>query len=402
MAGAAQQFALEIVMTMKGTGVSVDPLQVDLAQLELTRRPFAVASTLPGAAYSAPQWFQLDEQALFAKQWLCVGRAAELLRAGDYRALTLAGDSILLLRGQDSKLRAFFNVCRHRGSRLIDERAGNVGTRVTCPYHAWSYDTEGRLHTAPQMPGGFCKDDHGLVAIALACWNGFVFVNLDAAAPALGSAMSGLPDLDRYRIAELDCGRRFEYEVHANWKLVVENYSECYHCPGAHPQLHKLTQPISRSERAMEIGSGFNGGPMRLRDGVQTMSMSGASSLPLIPGLSHDDSRYVYYYVIYPNFLLSPHPDYVMTHVALPVAPDRTRVVCEFLFTQEALQRPGFDPADVVEFWDVTNRQDWALCERAQAGVASRGYRQGPYGVAEDCVHRFDHWYADRVVEAIK
>jgi Rieske 2Fe-2S family protein len=388
-------------MTMNGISAGGGQFPLEPAQLNLTRRAFAEAQTLPGAAYTSPLVLQFEQSALFARQWLCVGREAELPRAGDFRLVSIAGDCVMLLRGQDGMLRAFFNVCRHRGSRLVDQVAGNTGTRLICPYHAWSYDTEGRLQNAPQMPAGFCKGDHGLVAVALASWNGFIFVNLDAAAPKFERALPDLPDLARYQMQSLDCGRRIEYEVHANWKLVVENYSECYHCPGAHPQLHKLTELIGRSERQMEVGSCFNGGPMRLRDGVQTMSTSGASTLPLIPGLNHADSRYVYYYVIYPNLLLSPHPDYVMSHIALPLAPDRTRVSCEFLFTREALQRPGFDPSDIVEFWDLTNRQDWGLCERAQAGTASRGYRQGPYGAAEDCVHMFDRWYADRMVELL-
>ena len=125
--------------------------------------------------------------------------------------------------------------------------------------------------------------------------------------------------------------------------------------------------------------------------------MSGKSSLPTIPGLTLEDCRYVHYYVIYPNILLSPHPDYVLIHTAWPLSPGRTQVICEWLFTKEAVSRPDFDPSDVVEFWDVTNRQDWALCERTQLGVSSLGYRQGPYQPVEDCVHTFDHWYADKL-----
>jgi glycine betaine catabolism A len=370
---------------------------VQRGQLDLTRRAFAHALTLPAETYTSAAILRLEERALYFGQWICVGREADVPRAGDFRVLAVAGDSIILMRGQDSVLRAFFNVCQHRGSRLLDEDVGNLGARLVCPYHAWAYDTEGRLQVAPQMAPGFCKEDRGLIPVRLASWNGFVFVNADTAAPDFARALPDLPDLARYRMQDLVCGRRYEYAVQANWKLIVENYSECYHCPGAHPQLHKLTELIGRSERAMESGSCFNGGPMRLRDGVQTMSTSGASSLPLIPGLSHDDSRYVYYYVIYPNILLSPHPDYVMTHYVTPLAADRSKVTCEFLFTQEAVRQPGFDPSGITDFWDLTNKQDWALCERTQKGVASRGYRQGPYNSAEDCVHKFDRWYADRL-----
>jgi glycine betaine catabolism A len=217
----------------------------------------------------------------------------------------------------------------------------------------------------------------------------------------LRSYLKDLPDLTRFRMADLVCGRRIEYEIAANWKLLCENYSECYHCAGAHPQLHRISEPLPRGEREVEEGACFNGGPMKLRDGIQTMSMSGTSRLPTIPGLTHDDCRLVHYYVVYPNLLLSPHPDYVLTHTLWPVAPGRTRVICEWLFTGEAVSQPQFDPSDVVEFWDVTNRQDWKLCERAQEGVGSLGFRQGAYQATEDCVHIFDRWYADQLAPLI-
>jgi Rieske 2Fe-2S family protein len=372
----------------------------DLTLLENTRRPKAQAITLPGAAYSSTQLFALEQRSLFARQWNCVGRADEVPKPGDFVTRSAAGDSIILLRGQDQQIRAFFNVCRHRGSRLLDAPAGSASPLLVCPYHAWSYDNTGHLCAAPQMSATFRKDDYGLVPVATTLWNGLVFVNLDGRAPPFAAAVTDLPDLARYRMAELQCGRHLEYEVQANWKLLVENYSECYHCPGAHPQLHKLTELVGRNERAVEVGACFNGGPMRLRDGVQTMSGSGRSTMPLIPGLTHEDARYVYYYVVYPNLLLSPHPDYVMMHTLVPVAPGRTRVVCEFLFYPDALALPGFDPADIVDFWHLTNTQDWALCERTQSATASRGFRQGPYSEVEDCVHLFDRWYADQMVSA--
>jgi Rieske 2Fe-2S family protein len=231
--------------------------------------------------------------------------------------------------------------------------------------------------------------------------HGFIFLNLDDAAPLLERHLADLPDLSRFRMAELRCGRRIEYEVAANWKLICQNYSECYHCAGVHPQLSRISDLISRGERLQESGSCFNGGPMLMREGVETMSMSGKSTVPAIPGLSAKDHRYVYYYVIYPNLLLSPHPDYVLTHTAWPLGPDRTRIVCEWLFTAEAAEAADFDPTDMVEFWDTTNRQDWTLCERAQAGVRSRGFRPGPYQPTEDCVHTFDCWYAGRLASLL-
>jgi len=369
---------------------------LDPADLHATSRPFAEARTLPAAVYTSAEVLATEQSGLFARTWLCAGREADLPGAGDFLTRDIAGDSILLVRGADGRVRGFYNVCRHRGSRLVDAASGTGLQRILCPYHAWSYRLDGTL---AQLPGADAatRDTLGLSPVQVGTRDGFVFVNLDEAAPPLALQLEDLPDLARFRLPELRAGWRRSYEVQANWKLVVENYSECYHCPGAHPQLARLSDLISRSARPMETGRCFNGGPMQLKDGVETMSLSGRRTVPVIPGLSADDHRYVYYYVIYPNLLLSPHPDYVLTHTAWPLATDRTRVDCELLFTQEALARPGFDPADMANFWDITNRQDWALCERAQAGAASRGYRPGPYQPAEDCVHTFDRWYAERL-----
>ena len=363
---------------------------INPSDLHATCRPFPEARTLPAAVYTAAEVLAIEQAGLFGRTWLCVGREADIPAAGDFFTREIAGDSVLVIRGADQQLRAFFNVCRHRGSRLIDVPSGQGLNRILCPYHAWSYRLDGSL---AQIPGSGDRENLGLVPVSLATRESFIFLNLDSA-PAL---LDDLPDLARFRLPELRCGWRHTYEVQANWKLICENYSECYHCPGAHPQLARLSDLISRSNRPMETGKGFNGGPMQLKDGIETMSLSGKRTVPVIPGLSADDHRYVYYYVIYPNLLLSPHPDYVLTHTAWPLAPDRTRVVCELLFTQEAVGRPGFDPADMADFWDLTNRQDWALCERAQLGAGSRGYRPGPYQSAEDCVHTFDRWYAERL-----
>lgn len=370
-------------------------------QLDLTRREFSAARTLPGAVYGDRGVFSLEQRSLFSREWICIAHASALRAVGDHLIREVAGESLLLVRGEDGELRVFFNVCRHRGSRLVDGDPGTSLTRIVCPYHAWSYRLDGRLQNAPKMPEDFSKSDHGLVPARFGVRFGLIFVNLDEGAAPLERWLADSPDLSRYQIPDLICGRRVEYEVRANWKLICENYSECYHCPGAHPQLSALTESIQRSERPMEIGACFNGGPMRLRDGVDTMSTSGKRRLPLLSGLSDDDARTVNYYVLYPNLLLSPHPDYVLVHYLSPLAPDRTRVLCEWLVTPAALASSHEDFEDVVGFWDLTNRQDWRLCERAQAGVVSRGYRQGPYQTSEDCVHMFDRWYADRLAAAL-
>lgn len=380
--------------------MSASPL-ADLHQaLAATRREFPDARTLPGVAYTSAAVFATEQRELFARSWTCVARASDVRQPGDFLVVEVAGESLLLLRAADGVLRAFYNVCRHRGSRLVLETCGRGATRLLCPYHAWSYQLDGSLGNAPQMPASFRREEHGLVPVRMELFHGFVFVNLDTHAQPLATQFAQLPNLDRYRMGELVRGPRLEYEVAANWKLICENYSECYHCPSAHPQLARLTELIGRSERAIEAGDCFNGGPMRLRDGVETMSGSGRSPLTRIAGLSDAEARLVNYYVIYPTLLLSPHPDYVMVHLLWPLAPDRTRIVCDFLVSVADAARGAAELADVTGFWDVTNRQDWQLCERVQAAAGSRGFLPGPYQTSEDCVHTFDRWYADRMAAA--
>jgi Rieske 2Fe-2S family protein len=370
------------------------------ASLAATRRDFPQALTLSGAAYTAEAVFAAERREIFARSWLCVARTSDIAQPGDVRLVEVAGDSVLLMRAGDGVLRAFYNVCRHRGSRLVLESCVRGAARLLCPYHAWSYQLDGSLGSAPQMPAGFRREAHGLLPVRMETLHGFVFINLDAEARPLAAAFAQLPNLDCYRMGELVRGPRLEYEVAANWKLICENYSECYHCPSVHPQLARLTELIGRNERAIEVGECFNGGPMRLRDGIETMSGSGRSPLTRITGLSDAEARLVHYYVIYPTLLLTPHPDYVMVHLLWPLAPDRTRVVCDFLICAADAARSDAELGDITDFWDITNRQDWQLCERVQAAAGSRGFRPGPYQTSEDCVHNFDRWYAERMAGA--
>lgn len=367
-------------------------------ELAATARPLAAARTLPRRVYTDAEVFALESRVLFGRMWLCVGREEDLPEVGSFLTQEIGGEKILVVRGEDRALRAFFNVCRHRGARLVEEPCGRLRGAIGCPYHAWTYALDGRLLRAPRAAPGFRTEDYPLAQARLEALGGFVFVNLDANAPALGAALADLPDLARYQLAELRRVRAIEYAVAANWKVVAENYSECYHCPLVHPQLHRISDVTSGFAQA---GACFNGGPMRLRAGFTTMSMSGTTAFPPLPGLTAEDHRLVHYYLVYPNLMLGLHPQYVLVHRAWPLAPDRTRVVCEWLVPQATLSADGFDPSDVVEFWDVTNRQDWALCERVQRGAASAGYVPGPYHPAELCVHAFDKWYADSIAPVL-
>ena len=363
------------------------------AELEATLRPFAEARPLAGPPYRDPRIFAAEVETLFLKMWVCVGHQSHLGSSGDYLMRELGDESVIVTRGADGSIRAFYNVCRHRGTRLLDDGAGTGLDCIRCPYHSWAYGLDGSLIVAPLMDevDGFDKADYGLTAVRCETWNGFLFVNFDPDAAALAECLADFPDFSRFSMDRMGLGATHEYEVAANWKLVCENYGECYHCPTNHPQLN----PVShyRSGGDSFEGEYFCGGPMRLNDGCATMTMSGQTNREPIEGLEPDDLRLVQYFNIYPSFLLSIHPDYVLTHTIWPLASDRSIIRCEWLFAPEAMDRGDFDPSDAVDFWHLTNEQDWAICERAQKGVRSRAYRPGRYQGLEKTIYFFDNWY---------
>ena len=207
-------------------------------------------------------------------------------------------------------------------------------------------------------------------------------------APELGTWLGNLDEyLENWALGRLEILARHEYVVRANWKLIVENYLECYHCPSIHPELCRVSPPDSGD--AIEHAGHWLGGPMDLRDGAETMSLDGASPGTRLSGLTDEQARQVFYCALLPDLLISPHPDYVMTHRLRPIDPEHTWVECAWLFAPESAQRPGFDPAYAVDFWDITNRQDFTACEAVQRGLASRGYRPGPFDYRETDVYAF-------------
>ncbi|MSQ20212.1 MAG: aromatic ring-hydroxylating dioxygenase subunit alpha [Betaproteobacteria bacterium] len=365
-----------------------------LARLRATRAPLAEARTLPRAVYTSKAILDLEYHELFGKAWLAVMRDDDLPGAGSFLTHEIGGERILIIRGEDLRLRAFHNICRHRGSHLIDAARGQLQGEIRCPYHAWTYGYDGRLTHASRTALDFATAELGLTPIALDTFGGFVFINLGPAAGSLAESLADLPDLSGYRLSDLQRVHRVDYEINANWKIAVENYSECYHCPAVHPQLSRISDLVSGH---FEEGISFNGGPMRLRPGFSTMSMSGWSKLGPMRGLPADKGELVHYYVVYPNLMLGLHPDYLLVHRAWPHAADRSHIVCEWFVPPEHRADPAFNADDILEFWDLTNRQDWALCERVQRGATSMGYREGPYHPAERCVHAFDKWYAEQL-----
>jgi Rieske 2Fe-2S family protein len=349
---------------------------------------------LPRAAYTSDEVLTWERAALFAGGWVCVGRSTDLAEPRTRRAVRVGDDAVLLVRGDDGVLRGFYNVCRHRGHELMPCEGTGSGRFITCPYHTWTYDLDGSLHKVPAADRADIGPERqaglGLVGVAVAEWQGFVLVNADGRALPLAEYVTGLDEmLAPYELDRLMVAASHSYELRANWKLAVENYHECYHCSTIHPELCRVSSPESGVN--YNPGGMWVGGTMELIDGVETMALDGRSRSAPMRGVTGARLRDVTYLQLFPNLLLSVHPDYVMTHVLDPVAADRTAVVCQWLFPPEALAREGFDPSYAVDFWDITNRQDWAACEGVQRGVASRGYRPGP----------LSPWHEDAVFQAI-
>jgi Rieske 2Fe-2S family protein len=350
--------------------------------------------TLPGLYYTSDERFRTETERIFASGWVCVGRAEQIAAPGEYALIALAGESVIVVRDHEGTARAFFNVCRHRGTRLCTEEQGTFSGSIQCPYHAWTYGLDGRLLAARLMHGvdGFDKRDYGLHSAALAEWEGFLFLNLSPEPEPFESFFAPLiGKFSAWRLPELRVGSRIVYDVQANWKAIVQNYSECYHCPLVHPALVELS-PADSGRNDLAEGP-FLGGYMTLNHAGSSMTLDGATSRPPIRTVARDDLNRVYYYSMFPNMLLSLHADYVMVHTLRPESPNRTTIVCEWLFEPEMIAQPGFDPGDAVGFWDMTNRQDWHVCELTQQGVSSRAYTPGPYAHAEGLLAAFDRYY---------
>jgi glycine betaine catabolism A len=342
--------------------------------------------TLSREHYLAPELFAREKERIFCREWFCVGRAEELAAAGDYVVKDVAGESILLVRTRGGRLAGHYNVCRHRGSQLVpDCRAGTFAGGIRCPYHSWTYTLDGELRTAPFLDetDGLAKRDLSLHPVGVDTWGGFVFVQLTPSDPAVGTLadqLAGVPERHRrYPLAELRVARRIVYEIAANWKVMLENYNECYHCGPVHPELCRLVPAFKQrggSDLDWERG-------IPHRDGAWTFTASGTTSRLPFAGLNEDERTRHKGELVYPNFLLSLSAEHVAAFYLFPHGPDRTTIVNEFLFHPDEMARSDFDPADAVEFWDLVNRQDWAICESVQRGMSSRVFQSGYYAPME-------------------
>ena len=360
------------------------------------------AKSLPQKYFASPEIFSREQAKIFSREWLLLGHQSQVRKPGDFFLATIAGESLIVVRDQKSEIRGFYNVCRHRGTRLKEDACGH-SSAIQCAYHAWTYGLDGRLIGAPHMDdvSGFDKADYSLHRVNLGLWEGFIFINLGDASTQRGGYRS-LEDwfaplkgkFSHWNMSILLPAKRIEYDVRANWKLMFENYSECYHCPGVHPQLQKVS-PYDSAENDLREGP-FLGGFMKINPG-KSLTMSGNACAAFVGKI--ENLQQVFYYSIFPNMLLSLHPEYVMVHQLWPQSPERTLIVCDWLFHPDAARagQAVYNPDDAIEFWDMTNKQDWHVCELSQQGIASRAYTPGPYSSRESIPAAWDRYYLQQI-----
>src|SRR5947208_6747570 len=364
----------------------------------------AGAKTLAQRYLVSTEVFRQEQEQIFSTQWLLAGHQSQIADAGDYFLVSIppssdcgrTKESLIITRDKSGAIHGFYNVCRHSGTRLKEDACGHASV-IQCPYHAWTYALDGRLIGAPHMADvrGFDKAAYSLPPVNLGLWEGFIFVNLKRNPERLEKWFAPLRGkFSHWNISILQRTKRIEYDVRANWKLMFENYSECYHCPGVHPQLQKIS-PYDSAENDLRDGP-FLGGFMKINPG-KSLTMSGNACAAFVGKI--EDLQRVFYYSIFPNMLLSLHPEYVMVHQLWPQSPERTLIVCDWLFHPDAARagQAVYNPDDAIEFWDMTNKQDWHVCELSQQGIASRAYTQGPYSSRESIPAAWDEYYLRQI-----
>jgi len=362
----------------------------------------SLRSTLPGRSYTDAAVFAREQETIFERQWFCAVRAAEIDRPGSFRVVQIGRESVLIVRGRDGTLRAFLNVCRHRGARLCAEEAGQVRRNVRCSYHAWTYDLEGRLVAAPNLAkmADIDRGAYGLIRVGLREWLGYAWVCVADEPPSfedtvMADVTGRLGDpaaIGRYRAEDLAVGRRITYQVAANWKLIIENFMECYHCAAIHPELTRVLPEFARGYSAQSyIGHGA-----AFADEAEAFTVTGDGGFGRLPNVSPDQDRRYFAITVRPQVFLNLVPDHVIVHRMFPLAPDQTTVTCDWLF-HAAVVEAGHDVSASVELFDRVNRQDFEACELAQLSMGSRAYRDGGVLVpSEHHITEFHTWVTDQ------
>ena len=356
---------------------------------------------LPREMYVDEAAWRVERDAVLYGEWFCIGRLESLGLGVPSQVVVVdvVGESVLVTSDEHAGLHAAYNVCRHRGSQILPAVSPGAApspcqaSALRCPYHSWTYGLDGRLLKAPHAevddPSAF-----SLNPVGVETWGGFVFVHLtpDRAEPLAESVAHAAGTLANYGLAELVAGARFTYDVAANYKVVLENYNECYHCGPVHPELCRLVPSFAGGGEDLDWESGIPH-----REGAWTFTTTGTTTRAPLAGLDADERTRHKGDLVYPNLMLSASADHVAAFLLLPHAPNRTTIECTLLFARDAVEAADFDPSDAGELWDLVNQQDWAVCESVQRGMSSRSYRHGWFAPMEDDSLDIRRWLLPRL-----
>jgi len=369
--------------------------------IEAVQRPIAQAMGLPSIAYTSPQFLKQEQDLLFAPGWIYAGRADELRRPGDGRPVEIAGRPLILLRNRSGEIKAFHNVCSHRNALLSREPFGGRPT-ITCPYHSWTYDLDGRLIRTPHIGGqdvhqcdGIDRAELGLRPVRIESWAGLLFVNLTGDAPALASWLKPLTDRwQAYDFSLLRHGGGRSYELNTNWKHAVENYLESYHLPWVHPGLNSY----SRMSDHYCFLAGHEAGGQGTE--VYAPGSKDGYSLPAMT-LPEDQVKRGEYPVLYPNLLTGVQSDHFFLIDVIPVSPTLTRERFDIFFFGDESMDEAHRPIreQTVERWNDVFVEDIDVVERLQQGHASPAATGGRFSPVQDqVVHHFHCWILKRML----
>ena len=358
-------------------------------------------ATLPAAAYYDAGWYAREQRGIWHREWVYAGRLNDLPK-GKMRPLTVCGAGVILCRSPEGDVTAYHNTCRHRGSELCRAEQP-LGKTIRCPYHAWSYAAaDGRLlSTAHATPTeDFIKADNGLYPVAVTQWNGFIFLNI-AESPTPFAPDLGLAAYDNWPMADLVTGHRVVRDLACNWKVFWENYNECLHCPGIHPELSDLVPVYREGIMSEPERPGWTPGAPTghaLKEGAVTWTLDGQPCGPTFPNLTETERKTAANFVtIYPTAFIVAHLDYARIVSLVPTGPETTRLTAEWLFSPATLAQEGFDPAKVAAFATIVLDQDAEAAEMNQRGLKSPRYGSGRLMPQEFDIHRFHGWVLDRL-----
>jgi len=360
---------------------------------------------LPAERYHDAAHYERELARVWYRNWIYVGRSSELAEPRSFLRFTLGEQQVLLVRDDQGVLQAFHNTCRHRGASLCRDHAGRLATgSIVCPYHAWVYDLQGRLRrtSSRQEPEGFDKADYPLYRIRVTEWSGFMFVALSGDAPPFAQSFDQDPErLAAWDLGRLVVGHRFAKTLACNWKVFWENYNECLHCPGVHPELSRLVPIFGRAlmeerddprwqDHAGDDDPKYHGG---LRRGAESWSSDGTAGAARFPNLSAEDRRLGHVYLTsLPSVFIVGHVDYVRVVRVLPLGPERTELNVEYLFAPQTVADPAFDPAKIVVFTARVMAEDADVCELNQQGLRAVAHKRGVIMPEEYLIQQLHEW----------